>query len=142
MKTIEVKVPARYEYLGMLRAAVMRVGALYTEGGPSREHLNRWALAIHEAASNVVRHGYQGGSDDLMQLMIEPHTDEVRFTLLDYGRPNTTQPTVTPPMSESGYGLNLIHAVMDQVNYEPGRPHALRMADRFAEWHVAEHAEK
>lgn len=133
MKTIQVSVPARFEYLGILRAAVLRVGSNYLTGGPPAELVNRWALAIHEAALNVVCHGYEGGSDEHMRLVIDLHPEEVSFTLLDYGQPNTAVPTVPPPMSESGYGLSIIHAVMDEVHYELGHPHVLRMRDRFAE---------
>lgn len=133
MTTIEVSVPARLEYLGLLRAAVLRVASRYLSGGPSAEQLNRWALAIHEAALNVVRHGYHGASDELIHLVIDPRPEEVRFTLMDYGQPNLAVPTAPPAMSESGYGLSIIHAVMDEVQYEPGKPHVLRMTHRFAE---------
>lgn len=102
-------------------------------------------LALQEAAANIVRHGYEGYNEDnpnkniKLQLGLEflENNGGLRPTLVielsDYGIP--FDPTAVdyqlpePSMlSESGYGMYLIHRLTDQLlySYSDGQNH-LRM---------------
>lgn len=115
--------PGRLEFLGLLRdgAATLAV-ALKARGAalaPDTPH--RWGLAVYEAATNVVRHGYAGGGDESITLGVHVEDDRVLFRLVDHGaahdawaRGQLAQPE---PGSEGGYGMLVIAGIMDDVRY-------------------------
>jgi anti-sigma regulatory factor (Ser/Thr protein kinase) len=118
-----VSVPARLPALGVLRMAVGGLGPYYAgrEPAPSGTDLWSWALAVYEAATNVVLHGHDGGADAPLTLIMAPERDHVVFTLHDTGRPNPAwpyQPRDIPELAESGRGMAIIHRVMSDVTYE------------------------
>jgi serine/threonine-protein kinase RsbW len=81
-------------------------------------------LAIEEACTNVVRHGY-GGQGGEIELQIEPAEGGVRVTVRDWGKAFDPEavpvPDVTAPLDErrpGGLGLYLMRKLMDEVSFE------------------------
>lgn len=83
-------------------------------------------LAIVEALNNVVEHSFKSQSQHEIDIYITFYTDKIRVRFTDNGRPNPNG--VTPvnlnmnpddimDLPEGGYGLNIIHQIMDEVNY-------------------------
>lgn len=88
-------------------------------------------LALQEAATNIVRHGY--GGDDLthkisLRLSTHPADHDTNYRpalvieLEDNGQPfDTAAATYRQPdpdqLQESGYGIYLIHKLTDQLHY-------------------------
>jgi anti-sigma regulatory factor (Ser/Thr protein kinase) len=118
---IEVRVPARLEYLGLLRQAALALGEVLPRLGrpAAAREVDAWGLAIYEAATNVVRHGFAGGSDDPIVLAIAIEADRVVFSLSDHGHPNEAwgRSVVPAAGAESGYGLMIIRQVMQEADY-------------------------
>ena len=92
-------------------------------------------LAIDEACSNVVKHGYDGQGGEI-EITIARDKDSVRVTIRDWGRSFDPQaipaPDVTASLEErrlGGLGLFLIHQVMDEVHFrfDPERGNLLTM---------------
>jgi serine/threonine-protein kinase RsbW len=82
-------------------------------------------LAVDEACTNIISHGYAGldPGSIIMDLEIEP--DKIVVTLTDFGRsfePSSAPvPDVNAPLEErelGGYGLFLIQQSMDDMNYQ------------------------
>jgi serine/threonine-protein kinase RsbW len=77
-------------------------------------------LAVHEAASNVMKHAYHGRTDQRMHLEAEAFADHVAIRLHHLGDPFDPS-TVTPPAfdasRESGFGVYLIAQSVDEVHY-------------------------
>ncbi|MCB8987612.1 MAG: ATP-binding protein [Ardenticatenaceae bacterium] len=83
-------------------------------------------LAVHEACTNIVEHAYAGISgrieiaftlsEEHRQFIIELRDRGQSFNLADVQSPDLEQPQT------SGYGLFLVHQLMDEVSYfpEPG----------------------
>lgn len=119
---IAVATPARLAFLGVLRGAIAGLESYYAgqPGAPDAKEVYAWGLAVYEAATNVVRHGYAGGGDAMITLSIVPDAGCVTFALTDGGAPNTAWP-YTPPVAiepgDGGHGLLIIHRVMDEVSY-------------------------
>jgi serine/threonine-protein kinase RsbW len=116
---------SRLEDLGPISEAVRSLAEVHlgVEGADDVE------LALVEAATNVVRHGYgpEGGPIRVEALDI-PHGVVVRIS--DWGRPIPGEalasaglsrfdfdPTDLSEIPEGGMGLSLIAAVMDEVTY-------------------------
>jgi serine/threonine-protein kinase RsbW len=81
-------------------------------------------LAVDEACSNVVKHGY-GGQGGEIEITMEREEDKVRVTIRDWGRSFEPQEIPTPDVTASledrrlgGLGLFLIQQVMDDVHFE------------------------
>jgi serine/threonine-protein kinase RsbW len=81
-------------------------------------------LALEEAASNVIEHGYKGKGGDLAVRVLVTGPDLI-FEVRDHakpfkpgkvGRPDETVPLEDRPLG--GLGLHLIHQLMDEVRYE------------------------
>jgi anti-sigma regulatory factor (Ser/Thr protein kinase) len=120
---LRLSVPARLAYMSLLRGAIGGLEAYYADSplAPSSQTVYAWGLAVYEAATNVVRHGYAGGSDAPLTLTVAPEADRVVFTLSDHGAPNPAWPYAPQPAArfdDGGYGQRIIHQVMDEVAYQ------------------------
>jgi serine/threonine-protein kinase RsbW len=93
-----------------------------------------WAveLALAEALSNVIRHGYEGDPGQRIDLSIEVDADTFCVRVQDYGQvfdPHTIVPTDFETPGPGGYGLHLIEELMDEVKRDTssGRGTVLRL---------------
>jgi serine/threonine-protein kinase RsbW len=120
---VRLEIPASFSYLNVLGACVR---SFFTTVAAESE-LNGVAynveLAVHEACTNIVEHAYAGISGRIeitMSLIREPH--QLVVELHDSGRsfqlPEVTQQDFSEPQI-SGYGLFLIHQLMDEISYHP-----------------------
>lgn len=119
---LRLSVPARLAYMSLLRGAIGGLEAYYADSplAPTSQVVYAWGLAVYEAATNVVRHGYAGGSDAPLTLTVVPGEDCVVFTLSDRGAPNPNwpyAPQTATRFDDGGYGQHIIHQVMDEVAY-------------------------
>lgn len=95
-------------------------------------------LAVDEACSNVVKHGYAGQGGE-MEITIERDEDKVRVMVRDWGKSFDPQAVPTPDVTASlnqrrlgGLGLFIIDQVMDDVQFEfdPEEGNLLTMVKR------------
>jgi serine/threonine-protein kinase RsbW len=83
----------------------------------------RVRLAVVEALTNVARHGYVGKPAGSMTLEMERDRSFLVSSVRDDGVPfdPTRRTPAAPPRPdqprESGYGLGIIHKVMDELTY-------------------------
>jgi serine/threonine-protein kinase RsbW len=82
-------------------------------------------LAVEEACSNVISHGYAGMNPGSIMLGLEFEPGQVIVTLTDFGRPfepcEPSPPDVEADLDDSlaqGFGLYLIYQTMDHIGYE------------------------
>ncbi len=113
-------IDARADQLSRLRAFVQ----MKCEGIPyfkqEEQQLYNLQLAITEAATNIVKYAYKGviGGKIRMQLKADHHQVEIK--LFDTGcafDPSSVPEPVMEGLQESGRGVYLIKAVMDEVSY-------------------------
>lgn len=84
------------------------------------DELASLVLAVHEAVSNIMKHGYHGRDDQRLDLMAEAFRDRVAIRLRYQGMP--FDPSRIPPPSfdgsrESGFGVFMINSSVDSVRY-------------------------
>lgn len=81
-------------------------------------------LAVEEAASNVIAHGYKGRGGPL-SVRLEVTGDDVTIDLRDRAEPfkpdKIGPPDARTPLEDrpvGGLGLLLMHGLMDEIHYE------------------------
>jgi anti-sigma regulatory factor (Ser/Thr protein kinase) len=105
--------PATAEHVGDARASV---AALATRAGVPRETVDGVRLAVSEAVSNVVLHGYRDEPQGDVTVSAEADDHRLRVTVRDEGRglvPRTDSPG-------AGLGLPLIAQLTEAVSNAPG----------------------
>lgn len=78
-------------------------------------------LAISEAITNVVRHAYNGEPDHQIILSLVIDDKALTLTIRDFGRPFDASGYRPPDLNEpqeAGYGMFLMHSLMDEVHYD------------------------
>ena len=84
------------------------------------EQLCELELAAHEAATNIIRHAYEGQPDRSIHLCVEADDVTARVTLSHYGRdfdPNAVPKPAFDGSRFGGFGLYLIGQLVDEVTY-------------------------
>jgi len=79
-------------------------------------------LAVHEAATNIIRHAYQNRANQRILIEIQGFEERVMVHLNHWGKPFTQPKPSTPPVLDGtgkcGFGLYLIERCVDKVIYE------------------------
>ena len=134
-RAVRLTIPAKPEYITLCRLALTGLARLQPF---SDETLSDLKLALTEACSNSVRHGYRGGKDGTVDILYELHADRLVIEVADDGdgfaaaRDEVGEPE---ELTEGGLGIAIIRAVADDVEIgerEPGRGSRLRFVKRLA----------
>lgn len=82
-------------------------------------------LAVEEACTNVIFHGYAGMNPGSIVLALEFDPGQVLVTLTDFGHPFEPYEPAAPDVEASlvdglthGFGLYVIYQTMDHIAYE------------------------
>jgi anti-sigma regulatory factor (Ser/Thr protein kinase) len=77
-------------------------------------------LATTEACANIIKHAYGQHDDQEIIIRAEIDSDNITLTIQDFGEKFDTDNYRRPDMEtprEDGYGVHLIHSLMDDVSY-------------------------
>lgn len=125
---ITLDLPAAHRYLNIAGACIEAIVARI-EDAPDRE-MTSYALqlAVQETCANIVDHAYAATADGRIQIEFVLHADPRRLVveIYDGGRAFDPSQAREPDLDNAqvrGYGLFLMHKLMDAVTYE-------RLADR------------
>jgi serine/threonine-protein kinase RsbW len=138
--TVRLTMPARAEYLILARLALAGIAR---EVAMSETALADLKLAVTEACGNAVRHAYPSdgeGDPGTVRVVYEVGADAIEVTVEDEGTGVELEGLPADPLAEedpaeSGMGLAIIRAVMDElvVKERPGGGGTLvRMRKRLA----------
>jgi anti-sigma regulatory factor (Ser/Thr protein kinase) len=82
-------------------------------------------LAVEEACTNVITHGYAGMNPGSIILALEFDQDQVQVSLTDFGHPFEPYEPAAPDVEASleeglthGFGLYFIYRTMDHIDYK------------------------
>jgi serine/threonine-protein kinase RsbW len=100
------------------------VESMATEAGFSSRDQYALQLAVCEALENIIIHGYQGESTNLIEARVNSDPGEFTIEIWDDAPPfNPSHYPVDidwdqndPPVG--GLGLKIMHKVMDEISYE------------------------
>ncbi len=118
-------IPAAFKYLNVVSGNLTAV-LEQVEGLPERELLTyNVTLAVHEICTNIVEHAYAGeGGRIKIEILLNGESDILIVDLYDTGQSFNLAATPEPDLDNApvrGYGLFLVHELMDEVTYQPGR---------------------
>ena len=117
---IFIRLPSRTEFLAIERALVRTICQLC--GFPD-EDADRIVLAVDEACTNIIRHGYGGPCERPIEISAAPLDGApggVVLRIRDYGvqvDPDQLKPCPHEEIRPGGQGVNIIYKVMDEVRY-------------------------
>lgn len=113
---------ARLENLGRFRDFVERA---CLRAGAEPAACFDLKLAVDEACTNIVLHGYEGREPGVIEIEFEQSAEAMKVTIIDHGRsfcPDMLPaPDVTSALDErqpGGLGWHLIRRVTDGIEYE------------------------
>ncbi|NUM47037.1 MAG: ATP-binding protein [Anaerolineales bacterium] len=115
--------PASYSSLETARTQLEATLARWPNLNLTEASLYNLQLALHETLTNIIEHAYEGIADGRIEIIFyfdQAHA-QLMIELHDWGI--SFDPTVTPLPNfghpqEHGYGLFLIHSLMDEVIYQ------------------------
>ncbi|MFH1519502.1 MAG: ATP-binding protein [Candidatus Omnitrophota bacterium] len=120
---VELKIPAKSEYMNVVRLAVAGIGERM---GFSVDDIEDIKIAVAEACINSIRHGYQGKKSEenlvYMRFLIYPR--KLKIVIKDEGGGFDTsrvgeylKKADSDKIEGIGLGIYLIKTLMDEVQY-------------------------
>jgi serine/threonine-protein kinase RsbW len=137
-RTIELRIPAKPEYITLCRLALTGLGQLREIGEDTMADLK---LALTEAVSNSVRHAYGPEGEGSVGVRYRLHPDRLDIEVVDDGAgfdPNDPSERGEPSgddLTEGGLGIAIIKSIADEfdIQSQPGvRGSTLRFVKRLA----------
>jgi anti-sigma regulatory factor (Ser/Thr protein kinase) len=116
-----LRVPSRTEFLATIRDVTRRMAETAGFDGAQADQL---ALAVDEAATNVIEHAYRGARDRTVEVRFEDRGDELRVEVVDDGE--AVDPRSVPEVDlrryaserrTGGLGMHLMGQIMDRVTF-------------------------
>lgn len=118
-RVLELDIPAEPQRLREVRR---RLADFLGADDVAGEDLEALTIALTEACSNAVSHGSPRGTWNRVRLRFELQDRRLSIEVTDEGHgftPGRVRLPATEEWKASGRGLYLIHALVDEVHYEP-----------------------
>jgi serine/threonine-protein kinase RsbW len=120
---VELKVPAKAEYVGVVRLLISGVASRL---GFSIDDIEDMKLAVAEACTNAILHAYQDKDEgqiiigcatfeDRLEIMVIDHGQSFDIEHLQHRLKPIDRNTSIDQLKEGGLGLFLIETLMDEV---------------------------
>lgn len=128
---IEMCVLSQPRYLCVVRAAVSAAIERY---GFHEDVVGKVMLAVDEAVTNIIRHGYANADDKPIWVKLKPadHEGADGFTIVIEDRARQVDPDQIKgrdleEVRPGGLGVHIIRKVMDQVSYAKREDGGMRL---------------
>lgn len=112
--------PARLDYLRLASAVTREVCRLLKKNGLDDHFTSDVELCVSEACTNAIKHGYSDRAGEMISLEFNLHPTKIVIKVRDKGK-GFSLAEIPPPdpakLPDRGYGLFIIRAKMDHVNY-------------------------
>ncbi len=115
---IELTFRSSTEYLSLIRK---NVGWICEKKEFPEKECSRTVLAVVEAATNIIRHAYEGDPDSTITLRLAEIDCGLQIEFLDRGKefsPDKLQGRDLDDVKPGGLGLHMLRACMDDVRFE------------------------
>ena len=125
--------------LGELARIRSEVAGAIRVGGFPEAYINRILIAVDEAVTNIIEHGYEGPVNGVIEIVCEVEPETFTISIIDQGASfdprSMTDVDIQRHVAQGkagGLGIFLIRKIMDVVDYhhETGRHNRLTMVKR------------
>ena len=116
----EIKISSDPRMLCVLRAAI---GEICNLAKFEHDDCTKIVLAVDEACSNIMRHAYEGKTDQPIYATFCLDPKMMEITLHDYGKSVEAKKIKSRKLDEvrpGGLGVHIMKTVMDKVEYKNG----------------------
>lgn len=121
--------------VGVARLVAAAVAA---EGNLTLHEVDEIKVAVSEAVSNAIIHGYEGREDGVVDFAVEVYEDRIVYSVSDCGRgiadvQAAREPAYSTDPERMGLGFAFMESFMDDlaVTSAPGEGTAVRMTKRL-----------
>lgn len=118
---LRLTVPGQYDRLEQISKFIEQAGY---KAGLDVVAVCRCQLAVDEACTNIIEHGYEGEGRGSIDIVCEPGQGELVITILDQAKPFDADAIPEPTLNTSlekmqigGLGLYFMRQVMDAVEF-------------------------
>ncbi|MEW6061102.1 MAG: ATP-binding protein [Bacteroidota bacterium] len=121
IQTYRISIPSRTDHLFRVRNFVSDLARAHGFGD---DDVNKISIAVDEACTNIIKHGYNFSPDHEIEIEVRRNDRLFEILISDNGKqfdPNTVE---TPNMKEylthyrrGGLGLYLMKRIMDKVEF-------------------------
>jgi serine/threonine-protein kinase RsbW len=101
------------------------ISRLIRQSRLDRQEENKIILAVDEAVTNIIEHGYDEGADGSIEVEVEVAESHFQIVIRDTGRVFNPESIPNPDMKEhvqrghkKGLGIFLMRQIMDEVRYK------------------------
>ncbi len=122
-----LSVPSRTEFLALVRDVTRRMAL---DSGFDGAVAERLALAVDEAATNVIEHAYAGADDRTVELRFWDAGGQLRIDVVDDGAavdprdiPQVDLARYASEHRRGGLGMHLMGKIMDSVTFSRAEQH-------------------
>jgi anti-sigma regulatory factor (Ser/Thr protein kinase) len=119
--TFRLEVPSETRFLGLVRDAARRMAEL---SGFDEATAEKIALAVDEAATNVLEHAYHGARDRVVRVDMDEGDESLCVEVVDDGDPmdparlrDLDIPGLEKERRTGGLGVHLMGRIMDSVTF-------------------------
>jgi serine/threonine-protein kinase RsbW len=116
-----VKIPSSTDRLSDVREFVGEQARVH---GFTDDDVNKITLAVDEACTNIIKHGYNYSPDHFIEVMISREGGTFEITIADQGKKFDPNSIESPDMKEylthyrrGGLGIYLMKRIMDNVEF-------------------------
>jgi anti-sigma regulatory factor (Ser/Thr protein kinase) len=118
---LQLSIPSETSFLGLVRDLTARMAC---SCGFDAKVASQIALAVDEAATNVLEHAYAGAPDRVVEFRFEDRGPDLRIEILDSGA--MVDPRAVPSLDldryvserrTGGLGMVLMERIMDSVTF-------------------------
>ena len=121
-RNYQITLAAELESLAVFRQLIKHAGVENPQ--IDQPTLYDLQLAVDEAATNIIKHGYAGMDPGSIIFELVVDDQQVRMTLTDFGRQFEPSSAPAPDLNAAlenlplgGFGLYFIYQTMDEVDY-------------------------
>lgn len=118
---LKLEVPSETSFLALVRDVTRRMAEA---AGFEASVADQLALAVDEAATNVLEHAYQGATDRVVRVEIDEAGSDFRVDIVDDGAafdpeslPSLDVKTLEKERRTGGLGVHLMGRIMDSVTF-------------------------